>query len=313
MTDLTMRLAVPEDTERICRLLAQTFPNNPKSDSDIFDWQYWANPFLSPRIWLGEIDGEIVGCIAGYGAPVKIGERFDVAFIAGDAATAEQYRAQGVYTRIAEESQIAAKDFGPFSIGFTASATRIPRVSDAPRASFDLFVRPIVPVRRRKRAVEIGGPPDDVDILWSEVGRRFENVIVKDARWWSWRYAARPRSSYRYFEVRDRSRLTGLAVVEQRASHRRVPYILDLLAKDRRSARALVAIAGSVFEGARAVAFRCTPTREMRKLARSAGLFRVPHRFDSTPPNAAIFPHSEAARPLSTLPWSLTWGDMDHL
>lgn len=300
-------------------------------------WQYWENPIAPAHSWVWEAGSEIVCHYAAIPVPVVIAGKAGLGVLGVDAATAPGYREHNLFTQLAAEAlDFKAASPVPMTIWFTAAGTHLPSIADTDSVPFELFALPLrnnwvsdrlrIPAvtsrvlmaslfrrPRASRALEINEPSPDIDELWCSVAARYNFSIRKDATWWAWRFRARPHSGYRYFEHRQGERLSGAAVAMLHAGDESLVYVLEMLATDPRSARALAAAIVDSFEGADAVVFRASPASYSCRIARSAGLLRVPRQLDSSPPRVAVLPHTEAWSDLARAPWSVTWGDMDHL
>src|SRR2546425_4900189 len=265
--DLVLRAAGPDDDEGIRALFVSSFPDSPKVAPDFLRWQYWDTPFSETRSWVWEDGGEIVSHYAGLPVPAVVRSHAAVAAIGVDAATAPSHRGRGLFESLAREVYLDCGRHGiPVTMCFpNASSLRgFIKAGGTPVAQLQTWVLPIddewvaarfgLPkvvargVRRagfrgvgRVRGHEVDQPPPDLDELWQSLRPAVHYGIARHARWWEGRYVMRPGSSYRFFEVREGSRLSGVAATLLRdAFGGRFVCILELLAGDRESAAALV-------------------------------------------------------------------------
>jgi hypothetical protein len=161
---------------------------------------------------------------------------------------------------------------------------------------------------------EVDGTPDDVDVLWARVARDVRHGVQKEAKWWRWRYDARPQSRYRYFVVREGGELCAAAVATSRGdAGQAVLAVLELLAKDRESARSVVRAMAADTRGAGALAFLAPPETFWSRVAREAGFRALPTWADRKRPSLHTRDLCGDRPELTRVRWESTWGDMDHV
>lgn len=344
MSEPVLRASGRDEDAGIREVIAQAFPDNPKSRADVVAWQYWENPFGSTRTWVWEEGGRIVAHYTGYPVPAVLGGRPAVMAVGVDAAVAPGYQGRGLfkplsralYEDCARHGMAAVMCFPNQSSirGITAAGwvpvgrlrTHVLALDDvwlarrlhAPVAlagvarSLAFGRRPAPPAHRGE---EVPGPPDGLQGLWAQAGARTSHGIARGAAWWRWRYGARPDRPYRYFEVRRRGRLEGAAVTTVRDDFGgRFAYVLELLATGPAVAAGLVrALAeGAVADGAAGAALVALPGSSLGHHAGAAGFRRLPVRlepkalwFGAVPGDAGLAPDEVA--------WSVAWGDLDHI
>lgn len=317
-------------------MLAGATRANPKVDPDVMRWQYFENPFGSAVGWVWEDDGEVVCHLARLPVPMLVGGRACRGAISVDGATSPSYRGRGLYARLnrrlnddcAERGMVVAASYLPSSF---APGPHMPRVAGALR----VFVRPMsaawwtaamrVPTmvgaigQLAFRSLPVGGAcetvsvPEGLDDLWDEITPVVRNGVVRSGPWWRWRYAERPRHRYRFFEARSGSRLGGAAVVSVRLFEGvRVAQLLELMAIDEQHARGLVGtIAGAT--DAEAVTAVGGEGSSFAGLLRKSGLRTVPRRLERNPLTVNVWVLSQDGEDALREPWTVSWGDMDHL
>ena len=336
-----LRQAGPADSDQIRAVLAASFPGNPKADPAVMDWQYWSNPFGPACSWVAEAEGQVVAHYAGIrypgwtnGAPISLA-------LGVDAATLPAFRGLGLFEQLARAVYLGCgRDGIPFTYclpnpnslrGFIkaggqelgrARVLAAPLNSDwlrqrlrVPRAAGRALVRGLRPGRGRVGSA-LEGPPPDLDGLWSRLGGGYGAGVARDSRWWQWRYGARPGAgSYLFFETRRAGRLTGAAVGLCRDDlGGRFLCLLELLAEDAEAAKGLLGTAGTAAGplGAVGVATVALPGTPLYRRARQGGLWPLPRRLEPQPLHVGVVDNlATAGGP--PRPWSLAWGDLDHL
>ncbi len=338
MSDITLRRGDRFDAEGIRTLIAHVFPENARKDAAVLSWLYWENPFGDALVWVCESNGLIVCNHARLPVPVMIRGRRERGAISVDAATAPEMRGRGLHGRCRDASNADTCDQGlHVSFNFRGRESMLPR-ADAPSVGpIDHFLLPVDAIwiaRRLKlprvigaallrsktrrvsacEAAEVEKVPADVGGLWSELEPKVPFGIAKDELWWRWRYESHPYKPYRYFAVRERGTLIGLAAaVGRRVDDAEFAYITDLLAISDTAASALVREIGAAFPSIAAVSWRARRGTYSAKLARSAGLFRVPRRLEPNPLTLHVRDVCGDRPELLEHPWSVGWGDSDHL
>ncbi len=328
-----LRRSGPEDTAGISRLLASTFPNNPKSDPDVLNWQYWDAPFGKTISWVWSMDEEIVCHLAHVALPLIADGKRILGSMTIDAATAPRFRERGLYQVLRESCTGDARRSGmELGLDFRASRTRLPSGS---AQGVDEFVRYAVPLRARwladrlhvpafvargllrvarpppGHANELDEVPDDIQDLWDRISRPITFGIDKNEQWWNWRYAGHPHRPYRYFALREGGSLVAAAATLPRPTAD-VLAVLDLFAKSPGAAATLVGgIARATDAGA--LAFLATRPAHRSDLARAGGVRPVPGLLDRERVRLHVRNISGRHPEALTARWAVTWGDMDYL
>ena len=335
-----------DEEEAIRRLLVESFPDNPKARREVMDWQYWDNPFgpTSCWVWSERDGGEIVGHYANYPVPCLLDGRPSLAGLAVDAAMSPKLQGKRMFKPLSEALYADSVNKGmavslaypsnPIAVKGIRSAgwlevTRLRTLVLAVDESFvtDRFKVP-APVARLglkvafgpgagPRGEEVGGPPDGLDALWATwaAAGRIRNGIIRDAAWWDWRYARSPMGPYRYFEVRAGADLLAAAVVLVHEDFGgRFAYLLELLAEDRDSARALLRTIIRSVSGVAGLATVAMQGTHLHRMARAAGMRTLPQRLE---PKGLWFGFVDNGgrgwSRLTSAPWAIGWGDLDHL
>jgi len=344
VSDYELRESGRAEEAAIRALLAESFPDNPKTRQDVMDWQYWDNPFGETASWVWAEGDELVGHYANYPVPCLLDGRPSLAGLAVDAAMSPKLQGKRMFKPLSEALYADSVNKGmdvslaypsnPIAVKGIRSAgwlevTRLRTLVLAVDESFvtDRFKVP-APVARLglrvafgpgsgPRGQEVGGPPEGLDELWSTwVARgRIRNGIVRSAAWWDWRYARSPLGPYRYFEVRAGSSLLAAAVVLVHEDFGgRFAYLLEFLAEDRDAGRALLrSVVASVSDVA-GLATVAVQGGHLHRVARASGMRVLPQRLE---PKGLWFGFVDNGgrgwSRLTSAPWAIQWGDLDHL
>lgn len=334
---LVLRAGEPEDTERICGLLGAVFPDNPKSRPEVYRWQYWDNPFGAPSVWIWEDAGELVGHGGLFPVPGLLDGRRVLLGHAADAAIAPSHRGHGLYGRLnrlrydtaadrtmAVTMSLPNPDAWPGSAG--AGLTQVGRVGAWVRPLDDAWLAerlriPAMAASALRRAAfgswrgaSDGEPakelPDDLDDLWERNRHWSPCGISRDEDWWRWRYAAHPDAPYAYTIVRRSGRLaavTATRVVDG------LLYVMDLLADDEDAAGAVLREAVGEAREAAGVVILALPGTRLAHLAAAAGLRRLPRQLEPRPMLLGVVAGTVHDGDLALRPWTVSWGDHDHV
>lgn len=352
MSGPTLRRAAPDGTEddaiRAC--IATAFPDNPKARADVLAWQYRDNPFGATPSWVwAEDDGTVVAHYSAYPVPVVLDGEPATACIGVDAAVAPTHQGQRLFGPLARalyddcgtqgmpvtmcypSNPIAVK--GITSAGWLEVArlrTLVLALDDAwigrrfhlpaPRLTGGA-IRTAVFGRRASpgEAEETSAPPAGLDELWAATGGASGNAPVpngirRDAAWWDWRYNT-PMGPYRFVELRSQT-LSAAAVVTERADFGgRFAYLLELTALDGAAARSVVARAAlmAAENGCAGLATVAVEGSPLFRLAKAAGLRVLPQRLEPKGLWFGFVDNAGGRTSLSSAPWSIAWGDLDHL
>jgi len=343
MAEPILRAATRADDAGMRAVIAAAFPDNPKQRAEITAWQYWGNPFGPTTAWVWEDDGRIIATYTAYPMPAVLDGRPALAGNGVDAAVDPAYQGRRLFEPLARALYAGAADDGmavtmcfinnPLAIRGTTKAgwLQVGRlvvwvlpVDDAwlgrrthlPGPVAGLGRRAVWHRRRGPAASAVGGVPTGLDGLWSDAGG-VTTGVVRGQAWWDWRYGGHPDRPYRFLELRRTGGLAGAAVVTTReAFGGRFVYLLELVATDAPAAAALgrAAAADARTEGAAGVAVMGLPGSRLAERAAQAGLRRLPARMDPKPTSFGAVPNDGATwSHLATLPWSVSWGDLDHL
>lgn len=337
-----LREARPEDAEGIRACLVESFPDNPKAKPEILSWQYH-NPFGQLSQWVYDDGGRIVGHYANYPVPCLLDGVRSTAGVAVDAAVSPDYQgrrmmrplnealyadsaAKGMRVSLAYPSNpIAVK--GIRSAGWLEVArlrTLVLAVDDGWLAQRFHVPRPVArAVRaagfrtgRGPAGTEVDAPPDGLDALWASTVKagNLRNGIIRDAAWWRWRYADSPMSAYQYFEARRDRQLVGAAAVVVRDDFGgRFAYLLELMAADRDGARQVLRAVTESVRDISGVATVAVDRGSLHRLATSAGLRTLPRRLEPKGLWFGFVDNDGTTAHLTTQPWAIQWGDLDHL
>lgn len=342
MSEAVLREGSIDDAKAISALLGRVFPDNAKSDEEILHWQYFGGPYGKPVIVVLEADGAIVGHYTSVRYPAKVeGEPTQVG-IGIDAAIAPSHQGQRLFGPLASALYAATGRAGmpltvcypnensvkgiarvgwqecgllrthllPLDSGWYAERLRLPRaVVGVGHLALSAHLPTFGYVVSESR-----GPDPEVDSVWKSVEPRVRNGVVRDFSWFRWRYGERPGGAYRYFSVRRRGSLCGVAVSavrQQRGAD--FVYLLELMASSAGAARALVHAIADDARGAAGIVLATLPATSTSELAKRAGLWLVPARFEEKPLHFGAVDNLGAFGALRGWSWTLGWGDLDHL
>lgn len=340
MAEPVLRRGAREDTEQICALLRRCFPDNPKGRREVYDWQYWDNPFGPPSVWVWADGERIVGHYGAVAYPARLAGRPGVLGIGIDAAVDPDHQgrrlfgrlADALYTRALAEGMDAmvgypndnsvrgATSQGWHELGLLRASVLplrpqwLARRTGVPAP----VVAPALALLGRRSRVAAGaeqtrqtGSVEDADDLWAQVSHELHSGVVRDARWLRWRYLDRPGPTpYRVFEARRDGRTTALAVTtEQEQQGGTFTYLLELLATDDRAARAVVGRVAADSPGSDGLVLATLRGTALARRAVRAGLLPVPQRLEDKRLHFGVM----RGGPELHQGWSLAWGDLDHL
>ena len=340
---MILREATEADDAGMRGVIAAAFPDNPKRRAEITAWQYWGNPFGRTCAWVWDDDGRIVATYTAYPMPAVLGGRPALAGNGVDAAVDPAYQGRRLFEPLARALYAGSAEAGmavtlcfinnPLAIRGTTKAgwlevgrlaVWVLAVDDGwlgRRAHLPAVVagagRRLVWRQGRGPSADAGDDvPAGVDDLWARSAGVTTGVTRAQA-WWDWRYGRQPDQPYRYFSVRREGSRRGAAVAVVREGFGgRFVYLLELLADDEDDARALGRAAASYAAsvGAAGVAIMGLPDSRLADRARQAGFRRLPARMDPKPTSFGAVPNDGTTwAHLQSLPWSVSWGDLDHL
>lgn len=209
-----------------------------------------------------------------------------------------------------------------------------------PRAVAGLARKAVTGRRRTPGDLSVATPgevPDDIDGLWAAVRHDHPWGVARHGGWWRWRYDQHPDRPYRLVTVRRSGTLVAAAAVRTRDDlGGRFHCLLELLATDDDAARAVVTaiIDGAVdthptvlapgspaghreegYQNGRAdgIALTTVPGSRLDHLGSAAGLWTIPGRLLPRPVHFGVVPHPTLIPDPSAVPWSTSWGDLDHI
>lgn len=338
--DLTFRLADRTDDAAIAALIKASFPDNPKQEAQVLAWQY--SPPLGPALQVvAEDGGQIVAHWAALPLDGILDGRPSVLGRSADGVVLTSHRGQGLWIRLAKELYAQCHAAGipvvlsypnakslrglehagwqPIgamhahalvtSPGYVAQRLHLPSSAVAAGARA-LFRTPSTSLTTRI----IQGTPDDVDRLWGEVAPHVRNGLVRDERWYDWRYC-RPDKHYHWYEARTAGQLVALAVVGIRAiGGGQFADVLELVTSHPHGAPALVAaIRGHLGAEVDGLTLAALAGSRLADDARSAGFRRIPDLLSPQELHAGLAATGPATARAHNATWSLQWGDSDHL
>lgn len=341
MSGLVLRRSGEQEDQQIRRVIATSFPDNPKTRAAITAWQYWANPFGPTVSWVWEDEGEVVAHYTAYSVPVTVGGQRSLAGIGVDAAVAPTHQGRRLWTPLA---RAVYDDCAANGVPITMCYPNVASTSGAVKAGMEPVsrLRTLVcayddawlaerfrlprPVARLARSAafrvpgsplvahEVPGPPEGLDGLWERVAPSVAYGVVRDAAWWRWRYAEHPDAPYRFFEVRQGEVLLAAGVTLAReAFGGRFLNVLEFLTVDVAAGRALAQALRARAAGAVGAALVAVPGSRLQALALRAGFRTLPARLEPKPLLFGVVRNDPGFVDPTTVAWSVAWGDLDHI
>ncbi|MFA5787337.1 MAG: GNAT family N-acetyltransferase [Actinomycetota bacterium] len=338
---LVLRPSGEHEAEAIRAVIAESFPDNPKSDEAILRWQYWRNPFGPSPCWVWDDGGRVVGHYTGIPVPILFDSRPATAAIGVDAAIAPTHQGRRLFESLARALYTDCGRHGmPVTICYPNSesvrgisragwrevdqlATYVLPLDEGWMAERFHLPRLVASVARRlafrmpesgSKGRKVDGPPEGLDGLWSRASCFVTYGIIRDAAWWRWRYSERPGSAYRYYEVREEGRLKGAAAVTEReAFGGRFVYVLEFEALEPETAVGLARAIAADSGNAVALALATRAGTRLAGLASSAGFRRLPRRLEPKPLRFGVVDNLGEHPDVAAAPWCTAWGDLDHV
>jgi hypothetical protein len=342
MTEPILRTASEADVAAVCDLMRRTFPDNAKADEATLRWQYWENPYGPAVEWVWEDGDLIVGHFACIRYAAKVDGQVATVGLAIDAAIDPDYQGRRLFGPLGTK---LFEDTGAHGIPFTMSYPNEKSVRGLVRAGWQelgvlrthllmldsawyakrLHVPRLVtsaartalrakPPRGTYVTAETTAPDPDVDELWQVIEPAVRNGVIRDSAWFTWRYTRCPTTPYRFFSTRRDGRLVGVAVTTEREQRGAMfTFLLEFLAVDADAARSLVQIVARNATGSVGLLLATLPRTSTSNLATAAGLRRVPARFEEKALHFGVVDHTRSGRDLTRMPWTLGWGDLDHI
>lgn len=155
--------------------------------------------------------------------------------------------------------------------------------------------------------------PADVDVLTTEVARRFDWMVARDRAYLEWRFLAAPSGLFRAVGVHDRGgALVGYAVVQRPQPGAAVGFVVDLVGADAGAEGAALDAALHTLDDAGAAVVRAYAMQDSSWWhLLSRGGFRPPRGVKPVGAYALDADHPLALATLHTSRWCFTDGDRD--
>lgn len=277
-----VRLAEAKDLDQIAEFLlplggasfVERFPGG--TSQDFYRWKYLGNPLGNAIVAIATAGDAVVSVVAASPKRIWLSGKTVLAFELGDFLTNENYRKQGLFSRLIE---LACREAGargapliyvrPNDVAFPILAGKL-SFFEAQRMDARRYV---VPSRTLSR--KTGMPPslfratgmdtffrsrciprfpggsvsvvaterfgEETDQLWAKASEGYEFAVVRDSRYLNWRFADCPTPYKMWRALRD-GRTAGFLVASANRENT-VGAIVDLFTEknDVEAARALVA------------------------------------------------------------------------
>lgn len=334
---LHLRPATHQDTDAVCRLLAETVgsaADTPTShlppalaDPAAHDWLYWDNPYGQPHNWVWADDGRIVAHAGLYPGLGRVEGRILRIGRMAHAVTARGYRGRGLYGSLARRQREALGTDLDLLIALPTAAA-IPGLEGAgvmQRDRAHRYIRPIgedfadlrgVPRPLASTLTRVafgplpdadGGPvdavPDDLDDLAHDA----PDGVLADADWWRWRFDAHPVRRYTLYRTTVGGRTT--AMISARPTTYLGATFLQLLhwqARDDAAAAGVLGAALAGHPGCVAATLLATDGSTTAEWARRCGMRRLPGMVDETSGPIALAAAAGARAIVPGRHWSIS-------
>lgn len=316
MATTNVRTATEHDVEACCSLLAEVFPDSPKADPAVYEWQYWANPFAPPHSMVAETaeDG-LVAHVGLFAMPGVVDGRPCVLGHNGDALVLPGWRGGGLYTRLTHDAYVAAAEHGYAATlcipnSRSRNATIRAGLVMQHRLRGLLAARALPPplARRGLATAEVAEPVAEVDDLPTTL--RNQAGIRLDLSWFNWRYRDHPTIRYRYFATHGPRGLRAFAVTA--AVHReegRFTYVMDVVADGVFAAARCLRDVVAAQRWTRLVSVLAVPGTWQRRAALAGGFAPIPGPLEPQPQYLGLSRQSIGR----SRTWQASWGNHDHL
>lgn len=194
----TVRPGRPEDTEAVLELFRATFGK--EISAAAYRWKVADSPWPvgAPTAFVATAGDRVVGHFGGTPFRFRLLQREVSALHACDGMVAPEFRQEGVFTAV-EEAAHAAWAAGGASLLLavpTFSLKLRRRLDYRPMFHLGWLWRPLwrsAPLPQAGRGVEVSPletPGAELDALWDAVKGSYDGLVVRDAAWLSYRYAA---------------------------------------------------------------------------------------------------------------------------
>lgn len=323
----------PKDRDAILRLRSIVFPDEDleKQSPEFWDWEFASAPGGSGRIFVAEVDGEIVGHFGVVPQQYEAGMALSGG-LAVDVMTHPDFRRARVFARLAAFASERLRENLQIAIAFQIRQQVLPgmltggwRTGEA----VPVVLKPLswlgiakdlgLPVRPRTRRAGSRSDPHIRGLTEDDLGALDTLVAVRNPRqprtpaFLRWRYCSHPAWRYdlrgyfqddrlRAFIISRETILRGmrtLAILDAGTAASDPAPLSDLLRSVCREASD---------HGTSLAAALLSAAHPAARVFKRYGFFRGPHRF-----RLLLQPFDESLGAIQESGWSLTWGDTDHV
>jgi hypothetical protein len=314
---LSIREGTPRDREAILALRKIVFPTDhpEKQDSRFWDWQFVDSYAGRGRFFVAECDGRLVGH-CGFLRQQFVGRDVLRGAIEIDAMTHPQFRGLRVFSQVAaygvEQMRGDIQVITAFQIRKAVLAGALAGgLREA--GSVRILLKPLV-FSFSARADEDIRPVHDGEL--QQIDALLQTTAIRQPRtveFLKWRYRSNPAWRYEIDGVFDRGEMRAF-LVHRATTLRRIKTLALVDAGFRsghaRALRRLLAHAGARGRrhGLKLAAALLTKDHPAYRTFRQALLIPGPHRF-----RLLLRAVDDDLQWIEKAPWSLSWGDTDHL
>lgn len=352
--NLEVRLAEPTDLRQIAAFLlplggpsfAERFPG--RTPHDFYRWKYFRNPLGDAIVGIAAAGNSIVSVVAATPKRIWLSGKVVLAYELGDFLTDENYRKQGLFSRLielvcrkADNCDASFVYVRPNDVSFSILAGKLAFFEaqrlDARRliipshalsrktgipasllrlSGMDTFLRSRCVPRFPQGAVTVVSVRrfgEETDHLWAKASADYNFALVRDSSYLNWRFSDCP-TPYKMWQALRNGHTVGFLVA---SAHRTVPAaaIVDLFTEsnDVEAVRGLLATAmGSLLSSG----IQLISTWTLRGSAESAAHAFLQRAFPFRRNQHLhlafrILRSQEATLPLPSQKWHFTLGDSD--
>jgi GNAT superfamily N-acetyltransferase len=289
----------PSRLDGVLRLFERAYGEAPSREE--FAWWFDGNPVGQRSVFLADDDGHVAGVLGASLYRAVVAGRETIAALPLWAVTDPDYRGRGIFQRLNEAVERAARDAGAtVELGFTnrlAGPIYVSKLGWSDVHRLRIWARPLVGRRRPAGTVERFGEHEERS--YRALAPRLPSHFVRDSAYLNWRYAD---STRRYTLLRSAN---GYAVVGRRTMRGvSAAFVADLVAPTLRETRALLRACARAARGAR-VLLALLPAVHARAYL-TAG-------FVPTPETIRLIGHAlDGPLPVGRGAWHFSLGDTDY-
>lgn len=235
---------------------------------DHWYWKFRDNPAGSAIIYVAEADGKIVGHYGIVPLRIKVGEEYITGAQSMDTMTHPDYRRQGIFVKLANETYRAAEESGIYvTYGFPSKASYPVYVRELGRVDLGLVPRMVklldldpilkkhtrntilfkasrifvnlalkmmfkakrIPNQTGIKLSMVSSLDERIDEFWQKASADFRILVVRDKKYLNWRYLNNPDGGYVIYLAESGDSILGFIVLKVVDGEVRIGYIVDIL------------------------------------------------------------------------------------